>query len=47
MKYLYENGYNVITLADLGYDEDKEQFYIKNSDNTGEYTLTQFDNNPT
>jgi hypothetical protein len=29
MKYLYENGYNVINLADLGYDENKERFYIK------------------
>jgi len=29
MKYLYENGYNVITLADLGYDENQERFYIK------------------
>jgi peptidoglycan/xylan/chitin deacetylase (PgdA/CDA1 family) len=47
MEYLYENGYKVITLSDLGYDEDNEQFYIKNSDNIGEYTLTQFDNNPT
>ena len=33
MKYLYENGYNVITLADLGYDENQERFYIKNSNN--------------
>jgi peptidoglycan/xylan/chitin deacetylase (PgdA/CDA1 family) len=29
MKFLYENGYNVITLSDLGYDENKERFYIK------------------
>ena len=29
MQYLYENGYNVITLADLGYDKNKERFYIK------------------
>ena len=32
MKYLYDNDYNVITLAHLGYDEDKERFYIKNLD---------------
>jgi hypothetical protein len=35
MKYLYENGYDVITLSDLGYDEKQEQFYIKNSNNEG------------
>jgi peptidoglycan/xylan/chitin deacetylase (PgdA/CDA1 family) len=29
MQYLYENGYNVITLSDLGYDENQERFYIK------------------
>jgi peptidoglycan/xylan/chitin deacetylase (PgdA/CDA1 family) len=29
MEYLYENGFKVITLADLGYDEKKERFYIK------------------
>ena len=31
MKYLYDNGFQVITLSDLGYDENKEHFYIKNS----------------
>jgi peptidoglycan/xylan/chitin deacetylase (PgdA/CDA1 family) len=29
MQYLYENGYNIITLSDLGYDENQERFYIK------------------
>lgn len=29
MEYLYENGFKVITLANLGYDENKERFYIK------------------
>jgi hypothetical protein len=43
MKYLYENGYNVITLADLGYDENQERFYIKNSNNIGS-ELVQFQN---
>jgi hypothetical protein len=33
MKYLYENGYNVITLSDLGYDENQQRFYIKNIGN--------------
>jgi peptidoglycan/xylan/chitin deacetylase (PgdA/CDA1 family) len=37
MEYLYENDYNVINLADLGYDEDEERFYIKNvNDNKNE-----------
>ena len=45
MKYLYDNGYDVITLADLGYDEDEERFYIKNvNNNTSE--LSQFDSKP-
>jgi peptidoglycan/xylan/chitin deacetylase (PgdA/CDA1 family) len=34
MEYLYENGYNVITVSDLGYDEKQERFYIKNSNNS-------------
>jgi hypothetical protein len=32
MEYLYENGFKVITLADLGYDETQERFYVKNLD---------------
>jgi hypothetical protein len=30
MKYLYDNGFKVITMADLAYDETREQLYIKN-----------------
>jgi len=30
MDYLYENGFKVITIADLGYDEYDERFYIGN-----------------
>jgi len=30
MKYLYENGFQVITIDDLGYDEYQERFQIKN-----------------
>ena len=45
MKYLYENGYNVITLSDLGYDENQERFYIKDSNHNGN-ELSQFDNKP-
>jgi hypothetical protein len=29
MKYLYDNGFNVLTLTDLGYDEKENYFYIK------------------
>jgi hypothetical protein len=29
MRYLYENGFNVITMADLGYDERTNSIYIK------------------
>jgi hypothetical protein len=32
MEYLYENGFKVITLDDLGYDENQERFYVKNFD---------------
>jgi hypothetical protein len=35
MKYLYDNGFKVITLDDLGYDENQERFYIKNVNNRG------------
>lgn len=29
MNYLYTNGFNVLTLTDLGYDEEANHFYIK------------------
>ena len=29
MKYLYDNGFKVITMADLGYDENSKYLYIK------------------
>jgi hypothetical protein len=29
MKYLYDNGFKVITMADLGYDENTKSVYIK------------------
>jgi hypothetical protein len=29
MKYLHDNGVQVLTMADLGYDESKNQLYIK------------------
>lgn len=30
MEYLYENGFKVITMEDLGYDQYQERFHIKN-----------------
>jgi peptidoglycan/xylan/chitin deacetylase (PgdA/CDA1 family) len=44
MEYLYDNGFKVITLDDLRYDENQERFYIKNGDNIGGVVLSQFDN---
>jgi hypothetical protein len=29
MKYLYDNGFKVITMADLGYDENTKSLHIK------------------
>jgi hypothetical protein len=29
MKYLYDNGFTVLTMADLGYDENTNQLYIE------------------
>jgi hypothetical protein len=31
MRYLYDNGFRVITMADLGYDENNKSLYIKSS----------------
>jgi len=35
MQYLSDNGFKVITLDDLGYDNHQEWFYIKNNDTLG------------
>jgi peptidoglycan/xylan/chitin deacetylase (PgdA/CDA1 family) len=44
MEYLYENDYKVITLSDLGYDDnEQERFYLKNGDNSRN-ELSQFQN---
>jgi hypothetical protein len=29
MRYLYDNGFKVLTMADLGYDENSQRLYIK------------------
>jgi peptidoglycan/xylan/chitin deacetylase (PgdA/CDA1 family) len=31
MRYLYDNGFKVLTMADLGYDENSNYLYIKNT----------------
>jgi len=46
MEYLYENDYNVINLAHLGYNEDEERFYIKTINDNRNNELSQFDNKP-
>ena len=32
MRYLYDNGFKVITMADLGYDENSNNLYVRNSE---------------
>ena len=41
MEYLYQNNIKVITLADLGYDEKQQRFYITNDNQKGN-ELSQF-----
>jgi hypothetical protein len=31
MKYLYDNGFKVLTMSDLGYDENSNYLYVKGS----------------
>jgi hypothetical protein len=31
MKYLHDNGFRVLTMSDLGYDEDSNYLYVRNS----------------
>jgi hypothetical protein len=31
LRYLYDNGFKVITMADLGYDENSKSLYIKST----------------
>ena len=31
MRYLYDNGFKVLTMADIGYDENSQSLYIKNT----------------
>jgi hypothetical protein len=47
MEYLYNNGFHVITIEDLGYDKYKERFYVKNNVNTLGSGSQFLDVNPT
>jgi peptidoglycan/xylan/chitin deacetylase (PgdA/CDA1 family) len=40
MQYLYDNGFKVITIDDLGYDKDQDRFYVKNVDKNNGTRLT-------
>jgi len=31
MKYLHDNGIRVITMSDLGYDQNSKYLYVRNS----------------
>ena len=49
MEYLYDNGFKVITLEDLGYDENQERFYIKTyntSQQEEQQSTPQYNQNP-
>jgi hypothetical protein len=32
MKYLHDNGFRVLTMADPGYDENRDYLYVRNSE---------------
>ncbi len=44
MKYLYDNGFKVITLNDLEYDENQERFYINDIDTKRSEASAEFQN---
>ncbi|MFL6318224.1 MAG: hypothetical protein ACJ73C_16015, partial [Nitrososphaeraceae archaeon] len=45
MKYLHDNGFKVLTMADLGYDENSKNLYIKNTIfNNGDRMLPRTNN---
>jgi peptidoglycan/xylan/chitin deacetylase (PgdA/CDA1 family) len=44
MKYLYDNGFKVITLNDLKYDENQERFYINDIDTKRDEASAEFQN---
>ena len=47
MQYLYDNGFKVITIDDLGYDKSQERFYIKNVNTLGSESSQFQDTSPT
>ncbi|MGB8032560.1 MAG: polysaccharide deacetylase family protein [Nitrososphaeraceae archaeon] len=44
MKYLHDNGFKVLTMADLGYDENNNYLYIKTTTNHSSVTNVQANN---
>jgi len=42
MQYLYDNGFKVITINDLGYDKDQDRFYVKNVDKNNETSFDRY-----
>jgi hypothetical protein len=45
MEYLYDNGFKVITLDDLGYDENQERFYLKTFNTSPQQSTPQQNQN--
>jgi peptidoglycan/xylan/chitin deacetylase (PgdA/CDA1 family) len=41
MKYLHDNGFQVLTMSDLGYNQTSNKLYIKNSTNDNSSSLTR------
>ena len=39
---LYDNGFKVITIDDLGYDKDQDRFYVKNVDKNNETSFDRY-----
>jgi hypothetical protein len=39
MKYLYDNGFKVLTMSDLDYDENNNYLYIKNTSKIQDISL--------
>ncbi len=48
MQYLYDNGFKVMSIDDLGYDKYQDRFYVKNVNTLGSESSSQFqDTSPT
>ncbi|MGZ5509740.1 MAG: polysaccharide deacetylase family protein, partial [Nitrososphaeraceae archaeon] len=47
MQYLYDNGFKVISIDDLGYDKYQDRFYVKNVNTLGSESSQFQDTSPT